>query len=321
MTTTRTVEPTGGSTVTVSDPEVIGISPLTPRIGAIIGGVRLSGDLGPHNVEAIRTALHRHKVVFFRGQQHLTDAAQVAFTSRLGPPVGHPLVDQEGLFVHPITSEYGGLADQWHTDLTFMADFPSASVLRAIVLPETGGDTIWADTASAYEDLTPALQELAVRLRVVHSNAYDYAALARDRESEAYAWYREMAAAAPMEAEHPLVCVHPVSGERTLLLGDFAQRIVGHTRDQSDLLMRLFQTHITRVENTVRWSWRPGDVAIWDNRATQHRAVADFGDVRRILHRTTVAGEVARGADGRLSVRIAAVGGDVAGAGRGTAPG
>lgn len=280
-------------------------APVTGSIGAVVGGLVLAEGIGAAAAAEVLRLLHRHKVLFFRGQDGLDDAGQVAFTRLLGEPVGHPLVDVDDRFVHPITSRYGGLADRWHTDLTFVPDFPSVSVLRAVVLPEVGGDTLWANTAAAYAGLTPELRELAGRLRAVHGNAYDYAAAARENEAEAYAWYREMAAARPFEAEHPVAAVHPHTGEPTLLLGDFAQRISGYPRDQSDLLMQLFQAQVTRAEYTVRWSWRPGDVAMWDNRATQHRAVGDFGEAARILHRTTVAGGTPVGTDGRESRRIA----------------
>ncbi|NUP31755.1 MAG: TauD/TfdA family dioxygenase [Streptomycetaceae bacterium] len=286
---------------TATDSSAVAVTPVTGRIGALVTGVRLSGDLPPDVVAAVRAALLRHKVLFFRGQDHLTDTAQVAFTGLLGEPAAHPLGHEEQL-VHPVASRYGGLADQWHTDLTFLPAFPAISVLRAVVLPECGGDTVWANTAAAYAELTPELRDFAARLRAVHTNAYDYAAPGRADESEAAAWYREMAAAFPLAAEHPVVAVHPETGERALLLGDFAQRLAGYPRARSDLLMRLLQEHITRLENTVRWSWRLGDVAVWDNRATQHRAVADFGDAPRVLHRTTVHGGTAVGVDGTPSV-------------------
>ncbi|MDI2131454.1 TauD/TfdA dioxygenase family protein [Yinghuangia seranimata] len=287
--------------------EGITVTKVAGRIGAVIGNVRLSGDLDPATVDAVRDALHAHKVVFFRGQDHLTDEIQLDFTRLLGDPIGHPTVNTEGELVLPITSEYGGAADQWHTDVTFVPAYPLASILRAIEIPEAGGHTVWANTAAAYDELTPELKELANSLRAVHTNVYDYAGVNPDRDAEAFKRYQEIFASTKYETEHPVVRVHPVTGERTLLLGGFVQRIAGYSRDDSKLLIDLLQGHVTRIENTVRWTWQPGDVAIWDNRATQHRAVSDFGTAKRVLHRTTVDGDVPVGVDGRSSTAISPV--------------
>ncbi|UGQ09639.1 TauD/TfdA family dioxygenase [Yinghuangia sp. ASG 101] len=280
------------------------VTPVAGRIGAVVGGVRLSGDLDAATVQAIRDALHAHKVIFFRGQEHLTDEGQLEFTRLLGDPIGHPTVNAEGEYVLPITSEYGGSASHWHTDVTFVPAYPLASILRGIEIPAAGGDTLWANTAAAYDELTPALKALADSLRGIHTNVYDYASVAPDRDPEAFKRYREVFTKVHYETEHPLVRVHPVTGERTLLLGGFLQRLVGYSGEDSRLLIDLFQGQVTRPENTVRWSWQPGDVAIWDNRATQHRAVADFGDTLRVLHRTTVDGDVPVGVDGRPSAAL-----------------
>jgi alpha-ketoglutarate-dependent taurine dioxygenase len=275
------------------------ITPVAGRIGAVLGGVHLSGDLDTSTVQSIRAALHTHKVVFFRGQHHLTDQGQVAFTRRLGEPTIHPLVDHDEAYILPITSSHGGQADAWHTDLTFVPAFPAVSILRAVRLPAFGGDTLWANTVAAYAGMPEPLREFADHLDAVHTNVYDYSALSPDRDPEAHVWYRDLLAAAPFEAVHPVVAVHPDTGERALLLVGFAQRLLGFPPADSATLIQLLQSHITRPENTVRWSWQPGDVAIWDNRATQHRVIADFGDTVRILHRTTVGGPESEGADGR----------------------
>ncbi|NUU23692.1 MAG: TauD/TfdA family dioxygenase [Streptomycetaceae bacterium] len=290
--------------MTVTTLDTLTVSKVAGRIGAVIGGVRLSGDLDAATVQAIRDALHTHKVIFFRDQQHLTDATQLAFTRLLGDPIGHPTVNLEGEYILPITSQYGGAADQWHTDVTFVPAYPLASILRAVELPDAGGDTVWANTAAAYEELSPALKELADSLRAVHTNSYDYAGLPPEKDTEAFRKYQEVFASTVYETEHPVVRVHPVTGERNLLLGGFVQRIAGYSRDDSKALIDLLQNHVTRLENTVRWSWQPGDVAIWDNRATQHRAVSDFGKTTRTLHRTTVNGDIPIGVDGRTSTPL-----------------
>jgi alpha-ketoglutarate-dependent taurine dioxygenase len=171
-----------------------------------------------------------------------------------------------------------------------------------VVLPTYGGTTTWANTARAYEALHPALQALADRLWALHTNVFDYAGFRDevriggiDVEEQAY---QDEFIAQSFEAEHPVVRVHPETGERTLLLGSFAKRLIGLSTTDSRDLFDLLQRHVTKLENTVRWDWAPGDVAIWDNRATQHYGVADYGDQRRVLHRITLSGDVPVSVDG-----------------------
>ena len=187
---------------------------------------------------------------------------------------------------------------------TFVPAYPEASILRGIVIPQAGGDTLWANTVTAYEELPEQLRQLADTLWAVHSNLYDYAATHSDANDEAVKRHREIFASTVYETEHPLVHVHPESGERSLLLGHFFKNFVGLTQADSQRLFAIFQEHITRPENTVRWRWQPGDVAIWDNRATQHRAIADFGLQHRQLRRATLAGVVPVSIDGRQSRAI-----------------
>ncbi|MFC4113257.1 TauD/TfdA dioxygenase family protein [Nonomuraea zeae] len=135
----------------------------------------------------------------------------------------------------------------------------------------------------------------------MHTNQYDYARVAAADDPDRAREHAKVFSSTVFETEHPVVRVHPESGERSILLGDFAKRLVGLPAHASASLIRLIQEHVTEVENTVRWRWSPGDVAIWDNRATQHRVVHDFGDRPRRLHRVTIAGEIPVGVDGRPS--------------------
>ncbi|WKD32026.1 TauD/TfdA dioxygenase family protein [Streptomyces xanthophaeus] len=272
------------------------------RIGAEIGGVKLGGDLPDGTVAEIRAALLAHKVVFFRGQDHLDEAGHEAFAQLLGAPVAHPTVPSaDGRYALGIDSHHGARANQWHTDVTFVPAYPAFSILRAVTIPPYGGNTLWANTATAYSNLPEPLRALADSLRAVHSNEYDYAALKPDALPEALAQYREVFTSTKFLTEHPVVRVHPETGERTLLLGNFVQRINGLTGRDSRALQDLFQAHIESPENTVRWQWRAGDVAIWDNRATQHYGVDDSDDHERTLRRVTVDGDVPVGPDGEPS--------------------
>ena len=282
------------------------IVPVAGRIGAEIRGVALNGDIDDATLAAVRAALVRHKVIFFREQHQLDDAAQEAFAERFGEPVAHPTVPvvPGSQYLLELDSKEGRAASSWHTDVTFVPDYPEASILRALVVPSAGGDTLWANTASAYEELPEHLRQLADTLWAVHSNLYDYAAVRTDATDEALKRYQQVFASTVYETEHPLVHIHPESGERSLILGHFFKNFVGLSQADSQRLFAIYQEHVTRPENTVRWRWQPGDVAIWDNRATQHRAVADFGLQHRQLRRATVAGRVPVAIDGRKSRNI-----------------
>lgn len=285
------------------------IRPVTGRIGAVIEGVTLSGDLDPATVRAIDAAVVRHKVVFFRGQNQLTDADHEAFASLFGDPVAHPTVPvaDGSKYLLELDSREGYAASSWHTDVTFVDAYPKGSILRALTIPEAGGDTVWANGETAYESLPESLRQLANNLRAIHSNDYDYAAVfaaKTEADRERQKDHRAVFASTVYETEHPVVRVHPVSGQRSLLLGHFVKSFVGLNQADSQRLYNIFQDHLTREENTVRWRWQPGDVAFWDNRSTQHRAVADFALQRRTLRRATVHGEVPVGIDGRESVTV-----------------
>ncbi|MEV7413902.1 TauD/TfdA family dioxygenase [Streptomyces sp. NPDC089919] len=278
------------------------VTRLGGRIGALLGDVRLGPDLDPATVGAIRAALLEHKVVFFRGQDHLDEDAHERFAALLGAPVAHPTVPAaDGRYSLGIDSDHGARANQWHTDVTFVPAYPAFSILRAVTVPPYGGNTLWANTATAYARLPEPLRTLADGLRAVHSNEYDYAALRPDAEPELLAQYREVFTSTVYRTEHPVVRVHPETGERTLLLGNFVERIAGLSGRDSRALLDLFQAHVELPENTVRWQWQPGDVAIWDNRATQHYGVDDSDAHERKLRRVTVDGDVPVGPDGAAS--------------------
>jgi alpha-ketoglutarate-dependent taurine dioxygenase len=271
---------------------------LGENIGARIDGVRL-GDLDAETASAINEALTAHKVVFFRGQHHLDDDSHYAFAESLGvPTTPHPTLKSEESRVLRLEAIGGGGANQWHTDVTFVDRPPKASILRAVELPPYGGTTTWASTVSAYQQLPAPLQQLADGLWAMHNNAFDYAQIdpaklaALEADTEAILNYAEQFHSTHYETHHPMVRVHPETGERSLLLGNFVKAILGVNGAESQALFRIFQDRITWLENTIRWNWELGDVAMWDNRATQHYAVSDFGNQRRAMHRITLAGDI-----------------------------
>jgi taurine dioxygenase len=279
------------------------VSPVAGRIGAEISGVRLDGDLPDRTVEDIRRALGRHKVLFFRGQGHLDDDEQEAFARLLGDIVGHPTLPPLAgtAAILEIDAVRGGRVNYWHTDMTFLDAYPQASILRAVKVPAHGGDTVWANTAAAYGDLPKDLRALAERSWGLHTNDYDYAAVRPNARDEDLRRHVEVFTSTVYETEHPVVRVHPETGERSLVLGGFLQKLVGYSQSDSAHLVSILQSHATRLENTVRWRWAEGDVAIWDNRATQHYAIDDYGKEPRIMRRVTLAGDVPVSVGGRRS--------------------
>ena len=291
-----------------SDYEHIEVRKVGGNIGAEIGGVVAGTELADEVVRELRRALLRHRVVFLRGQDGVDADAQLEFSRRLGVPTKpHPTVTGDGRAVLPIDS-HEGKANSWHTDVTFVDRIPAISVLRAVTLPPYGGTTVWANTVRAYETLPASLKALAERLRAVHSNRYDYAGRRGEQriggvdvKEQAY---REEFESLEFEAEHPVVRIHPETGEPSFVLGHFVRHLVGQTATDSAALFELFQRHITRLENTVRWTWALGDIAIWDNRATQHYAVADYDEHPRLLTRITLSGDIPVGVDGAASVAL-----------------
>ena len=190
--------------------------------------------------------------------------------------------------------------------MTFVDRPPAFTLLHAVVIPPVGGDTIWANTVTAYESLPAELRDLADRLRIVHTNDHDYAAVygRGERVDPAVEAAQQEFLSTVYETEHPAVRVHPETGEHSLVLGGFARTVLGFSPQASRDLIRILQEYVTRPEQTVRWHWRAGDLAIWDNRATQHYAIFDYGTAHRRGERVTVAGTVPVGVDGRPSVPL-----------------
>ena len=286
----------------------IGVAPLAGNIGAEITGVDTGGLLTDEAVTRVRHALLRHKVVFLRDQD-LDYPRQIAFASRLGPlTLGHPTLESPPgqPLLEEIDSHKGGRANYWHTDVTFVDRPPAFTLLHAVVIPPVGGDTLWANTVTAYQSMPVELRDLADRLRIVHTNDHDYASVygRGERMDTTLAAQLEQFVSTVYHTEHPAVRVHPETSERALLLGGFAQAVLGFSPDASRDLIRLLQDYITRPENTVRWRWREGDLAIWDNRATEHYAIFDYQGAHRRGERVTVAGPVPVGVDGRPSVAL-----------------
>jgi alpha-ketoglutarate-dependent sulfate ester dioxygenase len=227
------------------------------------------------------------------------------FAARLGDLVSHPTSPARpgsAAILELDSTDGRGRADHWHTDLTFIDAYPKISMLRGVVIPPFGGDTVWSNTIAAYEGLPPALKTLAENLWAVHSNLYDYAVARPQASAAAVKQYEDVFTSTVYETEHPVVRVLRRTGERSLVLGHFVRRFVGYSQSDSNHLFELLQSHVASLENTVRWRWNAGDVAMSDNTGTQHCAINDYGDQKRVVRRSTIRGEVPVSVDGRTSV-------------------
>ena len=281
------------------------VRPLSGTIGAVIEGVDLR-DLGATEVAAIRQVWLDRKVVFFPGQ-HLDPESHLCFAANFGDLTeGHPVIP--GLAGNPnifqidysdnreVFASYGETARtsglDWHTDVTFVRRPPMGSILSAVAIPPSGGDTMFSDQGAAFSGLSPTMQDFLSGLTAVHDGqrAFQYAL----DFIGAGTWEgSEVTALEPVV--HPVVRVHPETGEKVLFVNPaFTTRIVELEISESDALLDFLHRHAVRPEFTVRYHWATGDVGFWDNRSTQHAVVGDYGDQQRIIQRVTLRGDEPR---------------------------
>jgi alpha-ketoglutarate-dependent taurine dioxygenase len=280
---------------------------LGSRIGAEIRGLDLGTELSPDTIAQIREGLNVHKALVFREANVRSDEDQVRFAGYFGPLTkAHPTVASvDGKpAVLPVDSENGS-ANNWHTDVTFVVNPPQASTLRSIDLPAYGGEALIASSAGAYRDLPDELRNFADTLWAIHTNDYDYSVPKNLEHANAEERRKEFTRI-HFETAHPVVRVHPLTGERGLFIGGFAQRlrIVGLSNTESRDILRLLQAYVTRPENVVRVDWEPDQLVLFDNRITQHYAPDNYDGQPRKLNRVTIAGDVPVGVDGRSSTAI-----------------
>jgi taurine dioxygenase len=286
---------------------VVHVEPLSGYTGAELSGVDLRA-LDDAEVAAIRAALVTWKVVFFRDQE-LTRAEHVALARRFGEPTpAHPTLPaafpdhpEVLLLDNALGGEAPNIESRWHTDVTFLPAPPMGSILRGVVVPDHGGDTQWTNLVAAYEALSAPLQQLCDGLHALHRN---FLPPIRGDEASAFAG---SFMARPIRAVHPVVRVHPESGERALFVNpNFTSHVVELTNREGAHLLALLYEHITDPRFTVRFRWRPGSVAFWDNRATAHLVPTDVRGERRAMERVTIAGDIPVGPDGSRSHAVEA---------------
>lgn len=282
--------------------KTFGVTQLGSTLGARITDIDLSRDLDVHTVAALRRALLDHKVLFFP-RQALDPAAHVTLAEAFGTPTAaHPVMapyDERFPQIWQIdNTKPGARNDIWHTDVTFVRRPPLGSILRAIQVPEFGGDTSWACLEAAYESLPAPLQQLVDGLWAYHDGSNEFASTLAERgrgnDWEGYTYTRLDA------VEHPVVRVHPETGRKSLFVNPgFTTGIKGFEAADGRALLDLLFDHIARPEHTVRHHWHSGDIAFWDNRNTVHYANDDVINFQRLMHRITLAGDEPYGPSGR----------------------
>lgn len=265
----------------------IGIKPLQPHIGAEISGVDLSRPISDPVRDAIKDAILKYKVVFFR-DQHIDNEQHAAFAGRFGPLYNHPSTSHDAKItqLHKISAEdfktYArvptptSIESGFHTDTSWRLVPTWGAVLRAINLPDVGGDTIWVDGAAAYDHLPEATKQRLENLHVTHDfrdalqrNGHDYPIVA-----------------------HPIVKTHRETGQKTLWV-NYTQKphVIGVDIAESKEILQIVLDEYRRPEIQVRFSWSPDSIAFWDNRAAVHYAVRNYGDFPRLLERVLIADE------------------------------
>jgi taurine dioxygenase len=269
-------------------------TPFAGALGADVSGVDLR-DLDPETLDALRAGFVRYQVLFFHGLElaQVGAAEQLALASAFGEPVPHPtypcVEGFESVQILEVTPAAAPKIDTWHTDMTFKQRPPLGTVLRATVLPEFGGDTLFASTAAAFEGLSDRMQRYLDGLEAVHSFAHGFRhSLAEPGAAERMA----PAVAQNPPVRHPVVRRHPVSGRRGLFVNRlFTTQIVGLSERESDAVLGLLFAQQELPEYTCRLRWRVGSIAFWDNRATLHRPVNDYWPAHRRMERVMIAGD------------------------------
>ncbi len=274
----------------------IEIEPILEDFGAIVHGVEFSD---PDSTKILQDAVHEHGVIFLRDQR-LSDEQHIESARRFGDLGVYPLQAAAGAF-EPLEFIEDGpedppKADGWHTDVTWIERPPVMAILSMLDVPERGGDTLWVDTAKAWDTLSPVMQEFTLSLEVFHDINEG------NRQIFLRKWGQEIIDLTKqrygMGTAHPLVRLHPITGRRSLFVaGYFMRHIVGMTEAESDAMIAFLMCHATAPERAIRWRWKEHDLAMWDERRTMHRALGDHFPHHRRVRRCTVLGESPRSAN------------------------
>ena len=260
---------------------------LSPAIGAELIGADLT-KFDDTLIEEVRAALLKYQVVFFRDQHDLTRDQHIAFASRFGELEIHPATPKDQPNPEVLRIAHGpnskGQENNWHSDVTWREEPSLGSILRAIELPEIGGDTLFSNMVMAFEDLDDDLKDRLCEMTAMHDIARVFA---RRLNKDASTLHEKF----PPQ-EHPVIRTHPETGERLLYVNiAFTDHIVGMDRAESDELLAFLYRRAWLPEYQCRFRWEPGSLAFWDNRACQHYAASDYFPNIRIMERVTIAGD------------------------------
>lgn len=269
------------------------IAPITPAIGASVSGVDLSKPFAREAYDQLYAALLEHTVIFIRGA-NLTPAQHLAFAQSFGDlDDPHPLYPQVDGYPNIVRLQNDGSSppdtNSWHTDLTFKLEQPFASILIARDVPELGGDTVWSSCYAAYERLSAGMKQDLESLEAVHDLGDFRNAYARPKDGRTGVQRLTEGIQELGQNIRPLIGIHPVTERKFLNFNEaFVSHIVGLTSNDSIALRVFLANHMNKPEDQVRWRWRNGDLAMWDNRVTMHYAVADYLPNTRCMNRITV---------------------------------
>jgi taurine dioxygenase len=265
---------------------------ITPTIGAEVHGVDLSRPIDDALFASLHAGLLAHQVLVFR-EQHIAPADHLALAERFGTPVAHPayptLPGFPSINILESSRDKPTKIDSWHTDMTFLECPPLGSILRAIEVPETGGDTMFASLHAAWLGLSDRMRRYLDGLEATHSFAHGFRhSLAEPGGPERLAG----AVRANPPRRHPVVRTHPESGRSCLFVNRlFTTGLVDIDEHESDAVLGFLYAQLETPEHCFRLRWRPGTIAFWDNRATLHRPVNDYFPATRIMQRITIAGD------------------------------
>lgn len=263
-------------------------------LGAEISGVDLRSP-DDATIAELKTLLAEHQVLFFRDQP-LEPLEQEAFGKRFGTLQVHPAYPHppgaDAVTILEHTADKPSRIGEWHTDMTYGPTPPLGSILQAYIVPDVGGDTLFASMEAAYDGLSPGMRRYLDPLKAVHSFAYGFRHSLAGPEGHRL----QQAVRDNPPTVHPVIRVHPVSGRRCIFVNPlFTTHIVGVPEPESKAILEFLFAHAVSAEYTVRFAWTPRAIAFWDNRSTQHRPVNDHGLQHRMLHRVTVDGDRPRG--------------------------
>jgi taurine dioxygenase len=274
------------------EPQIFGYAPLTPTIGAEVRNIDLAKPISEAGLAELRDALLTWKVLFFRDQA-ITTEQHLAFARLFGALEIHPFAPHKPGYpeVLAITHdrESKGRENTWHSDVTWRIEPSLGSVLRALEVPEVGGDTLFSDMYAAYDGLSDEIKAKIEGRVAVHDFEPFRRGLRAKGVSEAQ--IEELNRKFP-KAEHPVVRTHPETGRKTIYVNRaFTQSIVGYTREESDALLAYLYAQAAVPEYQCRFRWKKDSLAFWDNRACQHYAVSDYWPAVRRMERVTIIGD------------------------------